>query len=500
MSSPGHEFSRQLEQSFAWPPPDLSVSSHSCPSIVALSPSEIAQLGLRHSESTSTSFQSFTNNDIHTPSRTDERIYDLGTRPMPKSAEFGFKRYSMDQATSIDKFGHLQLGRARDNDMLPNAPSSSVLFSSTSHDLSFQSSTEDNSRPHAVSQRQISSNSYITPREAVRYRPRSYPGLANDDAPSALDFHINTFPSLLALDVQPLPVAARQDRADEVHPYPYTLPHSQSFSPLSTLSDRSDIHRQLIHFASPTFSLSQFPSSLSSPAFGSSEISGDATAYLPADLGTGDIIIDMTPISDENSISIHQARQMVNARRTQEGGQSKRITEKIANCGGKFKRALLKRIQGLRMQNNTRLSKTENDDYSSSIVDEPQLSAPDTPPGLAALLVSGVDSAIRTTTIQETKLPLISRAIPQNESQPSNSTRKKFSLSLFARPSIIFSSEIRRRRQARPKSMSDLSNQYPTRSTLVGSCGSDNPDIMPVLTSTARKRSKKLSLLFLKKS
>lgn len=48
-----YEFSRSLEQSFAWSPPDLSVSSKTCSSIVALSPSEIAHLGLNCFESES---------------------------------------------------------------------------------------------------------------------------------------------------------------------------------------------------------------------------------------------------------------------------------------------------------------------------------------------------------------------------------------------------------------------------------------------------------------
>ncbi len=40
-----------MEQSFAWSPPDLSMSSKTCSSIVALSPSEIAHLGLNRFES-----------------------------------------------------------------------------------------------------------------------------------------------------------------------------------------------------------------------------------------------------------------------------------------------------------------------------------------------------------------------------------------------------------------------------------------------------------------
>jgi hypothetical protein len=48
-----YEFSRSLEQSFAWSPPDLSISSKTCSSIVALSPSEIAHLGLNRFESES---------------------------------------------------------------------------------------------------------------------------------------------------------------------------------------------------------------------------------------------------------------------------------------------------------------------------------------------------------------------------------------------------------------------------------------------------------------
>lgn len=46
-----YEFSRSLDQCFAWSPPDLSVSSQSCSSIVPLSTSEMALLGLSHFQS-----------------------------------------------------------------------------------------------------------------------------------------------------------------------------------------------------------------------------------------------------------------------------------------------------------------------------------------------------------------------------------------------------------------------------------------------------------------
>ena len=250
---------------------------------------------------------------------------------------------------SLNRFGLPRQNLASaDSHLLPRTPSSSVLFSSTSRDFSSQSF--DNMRKWVYGeQRRIGdehgashgfSGDNRTLRNTIRHRPRSYPALATDDVPSALDFHINTFPPLPAFDPS----------ASFLHPL--LLPSSstsETFSPLPTLSDRTDIHRQFIYFPSPTFSLSRFPSSLSSPAIGSSEISGDATTVFPPTWGAEDIIVDMTPISDECSTSAYE---VADAGRVREWKHKERFTESIAKLGGKFKRALLNRIRTLSKRKN----------------------------------------------------------------------------------------------------------------------------------------------------
>lgn len=286
-----------------------------------------------------------------------------------------------------------------DNNNLFSGPSSSsILYSSTSREFSSQSSenirelaygertrTGDGSRRYDASHKQTSSGNNHTLRDPIRdrHRPRSYPGLANEDVPSALDFHINTFPPL-SLDSSAGVVGPQDNRTCFLHPYPsdiQLLPSSstsETFSPLLTLSDRTDIHRQLIYFPSPTFSLSRFPSSLSSPAMRSSEISGDVTMAFPSNWGAEDIIVDMIPISDEYESS--PAYETANLGPV----QKERFTERIAKLGGKFKRALLNRIRSLRTQN------TRNDNhnihYGCSDIDVSESSALGPPPGLTVSL------------------------------------------------------------------------------------------------------------------
>lgn len=325
-------------------------------------------------------FQPFQRNDIRTSCLAPSGCIHEQSEP-------GIKRYSMDQVMSFDKFGRLQFDCAKqhlasaDSHLLSGTPSSSILFSSTSRDFSSRSSdnmrgmvygeqrrTGDGSRQHDASYRQALSGDNRILRDTIRHRPRSYPGLGNDDAPSALDFHINTFPSA----------------AGFLHPH--LLPSSstsETFSPLPSLSDRTDIHRQLTYFPSPTFSLSRFPSSLSSPAIGSSEMSGDATMVFPPNWSAEDIIVDMTPISDECSTSAYEA---VNAERVRECKHKERFTEKIVKLGGKFKHALMNRIRTLRI----RSKRNDGEDFQHRecclVADVPEPSAPEAPPGLTVSL------------------------------------------------------------------------------------------------------------------
>ena len=271
---------------------------------------------------------------------------------------------------SLNRFAHPRQNLASaDSNLLSRTPSSSILFSSTSRDFSSQSfdnmkklvygeqrRTGNGSRQHDASHGLSGDNRTL--QNTIRHRPRSYPALASDDVPSALDFHINTFPPLPALDPS----------AGFLHPL--LLPSSstsETFSPLPTLSDRTDMHRQFIYFPSPTFSLSRFPSSLSSPAMGSSEISGDATTVFPPNWGAEDIIVDMTPISDDCSTSAYE---VTNARHVPEWKHKERFTERIAKLGGKFKRALLNRIRTLRTQSK------KNSDQCRPVAEPSSLEAP----------------------------------------------------------------------------------------------------------------------------
>ena len=292
-------------------------------------------------------FPPFQRNDV--PTSYIGHIDELGNRNfLAEPSEPRIKRYSMNRAMSlVNRFGHPRQNLASaDSHLLSRTPSSSVLFSSTSRDFSSQSFDnmkrlvygEQRRTGYGSRQHDASHGLNRTLRNTIRHRPRSYPALASDDVPSALDFNINTFPPLPAFDPS----------AGFLHPL--LLPPSstsETFSPLTTLSDRTDMHRQLIYFPSPTFSLSRFPSSLSSPAIGSSETSGDATTVFPPNWGAEDIIVNMTPISDECSTSAYE---VVDPRRVREWKHKERFTERIAKLGGKFKRALLNRIRILRTQ------------------------------------------------------------------------------------------------------------------------------------------------------
>ena len=303
--------------------------------------------------------------------------------------------------------GNLQLDDARqhlppstDSNLFSGPSSSSILYSSTSREFSSQSSsnnmrnlvygertrTGDGSRQYEASHKQASSGDNRTLRDPIRdrHRRRSYPGLANEDIPSALDFHINTFPPLLAIDSSAGVIGSQDNRTCFPHLYPsdiQLLPSSstsETFSPLLTLSDRADIQRQLIYFPSPTFSLSRFPSSLSSPVIGSSEISGDAIAAFPSNWDAEDIIVDMIPISDEcESTPAYETTDIGSV-------QKERFTERIAKLGGKFKRALLNRIRSLRTQSTRKDNHSIH--YRCSDIDVSESSALGPPPGLTVSL------------------------------------------------------------------------------------------------------------------
>ncbi|KAF8350019.1 hypothetical protein F5887DRAFT_410635 [Amanita rubescens] len=309
----------------------------------------------------------------------------------------------MDQAMRFRSSGNLQLDDARqhlppstDSNLFSGPSSSSILYSSTSREFSSQSSdnmrnlvygertrTGDGSRQYDASHKQASSGDNRTLRDPIRdrHRRRSYPGLANEDIPSALDFHINTFPPLLALDSSAGVIGPQDNRTCFLHPYPsdiQLLPSSstsETFSPLVSLSDRTDIHRQLIYFPSPTFSLSRFPSSLSSPAVGSSEISGDAIAAFPSNWDAEDIIVDMIPISDEcESTPAYETADIGSV-------QKERFAERIAKLGGKFKRALLNRIRSLKTQSTRKDNHSIH--YRNSVSESSALGPP---PGLTVSL------------------------------------------------------------------------------------------------------------------
>jgi hypothetical protein len=103
----------------------------------------------------------------------------------------------------------------------------------------------------------------------------------------------------------------------------------------------------------------------------------------PPNWSAEDIIVDMTPISDECSTSAYEA---VNAERVRECKHKERFTEKIVKLGGKFKHALMNRIRTLRI----RSKRNDGEDFQHRecclVADVPEPSAPEAPPGLTVSL------------------------------------------------------------------------------------------------------------------
>ena len=104
MSAPSHppasspdtlccEFSRSLDQCFAWSPPDLSVSSQSCPSIMPLSSSEISRLGLSRFESDSAPSSLFLAQQVASRETEWEYMSQRGVTRSPSTVIVAFDCY-----------------------------------------------------------------------------------------------------------------------------------------------------------------------------------------------------------------------------------------------------------------------------------------------------------------------------------------------------------------------------------------------------------------------
>ncbi|KAM6498159.1 hypothetical protein JOM56_006107 [Amanita muscaria] len=595
LSSPGprrSEFERTLEQSFTWTPPDLTMSSQSGPSIVALSPSEVVQLGLgRFLDDPITSHLGDAQKSVNCAqascstscSQFRERIqrlerlnHQMYANPSGTVASTLF-RHSMDQAPSFDRLEHSQFHNVARvplacSHLLSTGPASSISCSSASHtfptrsslnsgEASFRTGTSGldyDYRPNRSSRGYASYSDNPSVIGATSHEPCSHSDIRNDDTPSALDFHINTFPSsMTGHNFHPYPPAVtRQENleASLLRPDPLSL-HVLSFCHTSdslstsllqslgtsdtlslspTFSDRVDLDRRLIHFPSPAFSLSQFPSTLSSPVFASSEVtesSGDGAA-LPSNCGATDIIINMTPISDDNDISTPGS-----PKSTRLGWQPERkngVAEKVAKMGGKLKRLFLKKLRSGRVLGDKAIDdaqprKDTEHHYEPNVNSD---TIPVKPPGLPqhdkrkrvfsnlaqqlSLHVndpptSGI-TAVAVETDNSTSQDLLGTANLTEgqkdgeitvETQEPKPMKKRFSLSLFARS--LVADEGAQSKKSRPKSMSDLLERHPKERAVGDDSMQSDSSVVPLPQAPingsgkpTNKRSKRLSLQFLR--